>query len=121
MSSIYSNTFTPSLTGRMANHAPAMQNIPVPRPSLEERILQALADDSTKTFGQMELLCGGADPINVIGMDSIHAFSDRLDEALRGLIACGKVILVAKRPELCFRQGTILDRIIREIDLDDAI
>ena len=106
-----------SVSGRVlrpGDHMPAMQNIPNPKPSLEELILQALADDSTKTFGQIEVVC--LRPVDVINTFAVEDLSSRVDKELRRLIACGKVILVARRPELCFRKGTVLDRIVKEIE-----
>jgi hypothetical protein len=89
----------------------------VPSSPLEERILNALNPlGIIKTFDQINMSCGGLDPDNFA---SPEEFSQRLDKALQGLIAVGKVRLVAKRPVLCFTLGTILDRIVREIDLSD--
>jgi hypothetical protein len=94
-----------------------MQNIPRPEKPLDERVLEALDDDSPKTFGQIELAC--TTPTDLVSTGTIHSFSDRLDETLRELMADGRVILVARRPELCFRKGTILDRIVMEIERDE--
>lgn len=106
-----------SITGRMGNnHAPAMQNIPRPAIPLSERILRFLSDGDTKTFNQIELGCGAADPINLVDEAISEQFSNRLDKTLRLLIAEGKVVLVARRPTLCFRKGTVLDQIVKQID-----
>ena len=86
-------------------------------PSLEDRILKTLEPMGViKTFNQLEMGCGSLDPEN---FNSQEEFSNRLDKKLQGLIARGKVLIVARKPELCFRLGTVLDRIIREIDLAD--
>jgi hypothetical protein len=82
---------------------------------LEERVEVCLSDGKIKTFSQLEVLCGIADPRWAMQPEE---FSQSLDAALSGLIACGKVLLVAKRPELCFRKGTVLDRILKETDGD---
>jgi len=96
-------------------HMAAMK---IPPPSLEDRILKSLEPMGIiKTFNQIEMATGALDPVNVV---SPEEFSQRLDKKLQGLIATGKVLIVARRPELCFRLGTILDRIIREIDLADG-
>lgn len=97
------------------HHAPNMQNIPRPERSLEEKVLRALADDNVKTFGQLALLCGTLDPSCV--MDT-EGFDNALDEGLRRMIATGQVILVARRPELCFRKGTVLDQIVKGLERD---
>lgn len=105
-----------TLTGRMGRHAPAMQNIPRPKPDLEERVLDALEDGNIRTFGQLEVLCGAVNPAHVLDVES---FSDRLDKVLQALIATGRVLLVARRPELCFRLGTVLDQIVKGLDNDE--
>lgn len=89
----------------------------VPSSSLAERILNALKPlGIIKTFDQLNMSCGGLDPEH---FSSPEEFSQRLDKALQGLIAVGKVRLVAKRPALCFTLGTVLDRIVRAVELDD--
>lgn len=99
-----------TLTGRMSHHRPAMQNMPL---SLEDRILRMLGPGLIKTFNQLEMGCGGLDPNNLA---SPEVFGDRLDAALRGLMAVGKVRCVARRPELCFERGTVLDQILMNLD-----
>ena len=88
----------------------------VPSSSLKKRILDALTPlGIIKTFDQLNMSCGGLDPEHY---SSPEEFSQRLDKALQGLIAVGKVRLVARLPTLCFTLGTILDRIVREVELD---
>ena len=86
-----------------------------PLPSLEDRILSALPSGVIKTFSQIEMASGSLDPKNVANPET---FSNQLDAKLRELMACGKVRLVARKPTLCFVRGTVLDRIIKEIELD---
>lgn len=93
-----------------------MQDIPT---SLEAKILRALRG-GTKTFGQLELACGIMDPSIAADMTSTYEFSDKLDKELRRLIDCGKVRLVAKKPDLCFEAGTALDQIVKGLELHDA-
>jgi len=94
------------------DHRPAMQNI---TPTFEERILRLLRG-GPKTFSQLEMGSGGLDPAMLA---SPEVFADRLDAKLRELIACGKVRLIAKRPTLVFEIGTVLDRLVMELELDD--
>jgi hypothetical protein len=102
-----------AVKGDIHCHMAAMK---VPPPSLEDRILKSLEPMGViKTFDQINMFAGGLDPVNY---NSPEEFSQRLDKKLQGLIARGKVLIVARRPELCFRLGTVLDRIIREIELD---
>lgn len=107
------------LTGRTSGgfHKPNMQNIPRPPEPLEVRILWALRDDNVKTFGQLEMLC--MNPKDVVDVASTSAFATKLDETLRIMIDDGRVLLVARRPELCFRKGSVLDRILKEVDRPD--
>ncbi|MGD9726300.1 MAG: hypothetical protein AB7L09_01495 [Nitrospira sp.] len=84
---------------------------------IDERVVLALADGHTKTFAQLEILCGLADPAWAMTPEK---FSTELDEAVRRLVASGKVIIVARRPELCFRKGTALDEIVMGIGTDDG-
>lgn len=110
-------TFWPdgmTLTGRMSNidHRPAMQNMPL---SFEEKILRALRGGQ-KTFSQLEMGTGGLDPAMLA---SPEVFADKLDKKLRELMACGKVRLVARKPVLVFEIGTVLDRLVKELELDD--
>lgn len=78
---------------------------------LEERILLALSEDRIRTFSQLEVLCGLTDPKWATNPEQ---FSSVLDKTLRDMISVGKVVLAAKRPELCFRAGTVLDRLAKE-------
>lgn len=82
---------------------------------LEERVLKCLEGGDVKTFSQLEVLCGITDPAWATNPEK---FSDLLDAALQALMRVGKVLLVARRPELCFREGTVLDRILGELDDD---
>lgn len=82
---------------------------------LEDRIELCLSDGGIKTFSQLEVLCGIADPKWAMHPER---FSQALDSALGRLVNTGKVLLVAKRPELCFKKGTVLDRLARETDGD---
>lgn len=87
------------------------------RPStLEDKILEALGD-GIKSFGQLELACGGLDPANAA---RVEAWSKELDVALQGLLSSGKVRLVARRPTLFFELGTALDEMLKALEDDDA-
>ena len=80
---------------------------------VEVRVLLCLADGNTKTFSQLEVLCGITDPA---WARNPEGFSDLLDKTLRNLMSEGKVLLVARLPELCFRRGTVLDEIVKKLD-----
>ena len=102
-------TFTSRMSG---SHKPNMQNIPR---SMESKILRLLGN-GPKTFSQLEMGAGGLDPVELA---SPEVFSDKLDKKLRELIACGKVRLIARKPALVFEIGTVLDQIVKELELDD--
>lgn len=89
---------------------------PIDDTPLDERILVCLRDGNVKTFSQLEVLCGITDPAWATKPEE---FSNMLDTTLQALIKVGKVLLVAKRPELCFKLGTVLDRILGELDAGD--
>jgi hypothetical protein len=99
--------------GHMSHSAPAMQNIPRPKRSLEDRIMDALQPGLIKTFSQLEMGCGGLDPF---ALASQEVFSEELDKELRRLMAEGKVRCVARRPALCFERGTVLDQIVKGLE-----
>lgn len=102
-----------TIAGRMSgDHRPNMQNIPR---SMESKIL-GLLGNGPKTFSQLEMGAGGLVPAMLA---SPEVFSDKLDKKLRELMACGKVRLIARLPVLVFELGTVLDRIIKELELDD--
>jgi hypothetical protein len=107
-----------SISGRRLgrfDHMPNMQNI---EPTLEERILRALRPEgSIKTFDQIAMLSGSLRPEHIQNPERFHA---TVDVKLRELMTTGKVRLVARRPELCFTLGTVLDRIVKELDLSDG-
>lgn len=86
---------------------------PIDDTPLDERILRCLDDGAIKTFSQLEVLCGITDPTWATNPEE---FSNLLDETLQALIKVGKVLLVAKRPELCFKKGTALDEIVKGLE-----
>jgi len=103
-----------TLTGRMSgDHRPNMQNIPR---SMESKILSCLRRNGMRSFDQLTLAAGMLGPD---GFDNPERFHNTVDAKLRELIACGKVRLVAKKPTLCFELGTALDRIVKELELDE--
>jgi len=102
-----------TITGRMSgDHRPNMQNIPR---SMESKILHCLSSHGMRTFDQLALAAGMLGPD---GFDNPEKFHDTVDKKLRELMACGKIRLVARKPTLCFEVGTVLDRIVKEIELD---
>ena len=109
-----------TLTGRMGgDHRPNMQNIAnmqnITR-TMEGKILSCLRRNGMRTFDQLTLAAGMLGPD---GFNSPEKFHARVDEKLRELMACGKVRLVARRPTLCFEIGTVLDQIVKGLELDD--
>jgi len=108
---------TATVTGRTVtdhyDYMPHMQNNP--SNSLEDRIL-CLLRGGPKTFSQLEMGAGGLDPTMLA---SPEVFAGQLDQKLRELIACGKVRLIARKPTLIFEIGNALDRIVRELELND--
>jgi len=105
-----------SMTGRfLGSYAPRMQNI---TPSMEDKILRCLRSHGVRTFDQLALAAGAVGPDAITNPERFH---NKVDEKLRELMACGKVRLVARRPTLCFELGTVLDRIVKELELDDAL
>jgi len=105
-----------SITSRTQSSAPRMQSNPRPERPLEERVMDALQPGLIKTFSQLEMGCGGLDPL---ALASVEVFSDELDKTLRKLMAEGKVRCVARRPTLCFERGTVLDQIVKGLELDE--